>query len=142
MYAAAVALLLLFGAADGEASTADWLMRDALFVLLMAASLLVARHWSYGRSPLAGRERLACALMGVGAIWLELGILDQHLFGLFAIAHGSLAWDLAFHGIGMLAFLAGWALLLTATSVAPASTIKGPHLRGARIRVGAATRVG
>lgn len=144
VYTAAVALLLMAGAADGAASTAGWLRRDALFAALAAAGLLLARHWSHGRSPLSGRERIACGLMGVGAIWLELGILDQHVFGLFAISHGSLGWDLAFHGIGTLAFVAGWALLLATTPGArrPAGSTMSSPVRAARVRLDAATRAG
>lgn len=112
LYAGAVALLLAVGAADGGAAAAGWVMRDALLVALAVAALLVARSWRGSEPSPHGRERLACALMGAGAVWLELGILDQHLFGLFEIAHGSLAWDAVFHGGGAAAFVAGWALLV------------------------------
>lgn len=112
LYAGAVAVLLAFGAADGGAAAAGWVMRDALLVALVVIALLVARSWAGSEPSPHGRERLACALMGAGAVWLELGILDQHFFGLFEIAHGSLAWDAVFHGGGAAAFVAGWALLV------------------------------
>ena len=117
LYAGAVALLLALGAADGGAGAAGWVARDALYAVLALIALVVARRWAGSEPSPWGRERLGCALVGAGAVWLELGILDQHLFGLFEIAHGALAWDAVFHGVGAGAFVAGWTLLVVKTGV-------------------------
>ena len=112
LYTAALALLLAVGAADGGTTDAGWITRDLLFAALAVIALVVARHAAGSEPSPRGRERLACGLMGVGAIWLELGLLDMHLFGLFELAHGALLWDAVFHGAGAAAFVAGWALLV------------------------------
>ena len=113
VYAAAVpALLALDAAHDHPTPAVGWLVRDLFLALFVVAALVVARRWAGSESLPRGRERLACALMGAGAVWFELGILDQHVFGLFHIAHGAVLWDAFFHGAGAVAFLAGWALLV------------------------------
>jgi hypothetical protein len=116
-YAGVIALLGIAGAADGSAGATGWILRDALFVVLAVMALIVARSCAGSAPSPRGRERLACALMGAGAVWLELGLLDMHFFGLFDIAHGALVWDALFHGAAAVAFAAGWALLVTDTGV-------------------------
>jgi uncharacterized membrane protein len=53
----------------------------------------------------------AFALIGAGAAWLALGIVDMHVFALFELAHGRLLWDVAFHSSGSLAIATGLLLL-------------------------------
>ena len=122
IYALAVAMLLYLGAADQAAEPAiGWWTRHAVVVALAAAALAGEHFLRGGESRLAGRARLSSALIGAGGAWLALGVLDQHAFDLFAIAGGSLAWDVVFHGVGSVAIVAGWALTPTSPALRPAS---------------------
>lgn len=103
LYLVAVGVLLWLEVAGSEASAAVWVLRTALYLAVLLLALRLARS----SIP---RERLApWALITVGLVCFELGILDMHLFALLEI--GSPLGDLAFHGLPVAAALAGAILL-------------------------------
>lgn len=112
LYAVAVALLSTSRVASLNAEAAGWAIRAALLALLILVAAIVARRWARTERSLHGRERLACALIGIGAVWLELGLLDMHVLGLLEMSHAALGWDAVFHGLPAAAFVVGWALLV------------------------------
>lgn len=78
-----------------------WAARDAAFAAVATGFLVLGRH----------RAATAPALVGVGALWFALGVIDMHVFAGFEFGAGALALDAAFH-------LSGWWLAVAATGVA------------------------
>lgn len=113
-YILGVLALLALGAADPLADPSlGWTARYVLFGLFAFGALIVAEAIApLSARPAVWRELGAHALIGVGAVWLTLGFIDQHVFFLFHIADGSLVWDAVFHGAGSGAMLAGWIVLV------------------------------
>jgi hypothetical protein len=99
-------LLIHLLAASGLAQvdpvgSVGWIVRDAVLAVVAFGLLL------------AGRRRVATApaLVGVGALWFALGVLDMHLFAGFEFDAIPLVLDTAFH-------LSGWWLAMAAAGVA------------------------
>ncbi len=110
LYAVAVLALAAVGAADLRAGAGLWALRSAVFVLVAGTLLVASGTAPSPPGPLPRRPLAGCALLGLGLAWLELGLLDMHLFGLVQVAGGGAAWDVVFHGAGVVAIVAGWAL--------------------------------
>lgn len=92
-YALAIAVLRttpVVGTLDGP-----WTGRDVALVALAVGALVagLAR-----RGPVVP----PALLMGAGAAWTELGLLDMHLLGLFEFRVAALPLDLLLHGSGPL----------------------------------------
>ena len=94
VYLVAVAALLAAGAASTSAGGATWTLRSLAYLVAAAGALIAAAAAPSPAAPVAKRETLGCALVGAGAAWLELGLLDMHLFGLLRIG-GGLGGDVA-----------------------------------------------
>ena len=110
LYAVSVLALAALGAADLQAGAGRWALRSAVFAAVAATLLVASGTAPSPAGPLPRRRLAGCALLGLGLAWLELGLLDMHLFGLVRIAGGGAGWDVAFHGAGVVAIAAGWAL--------------------------------
>ena len=114
-YIAVVTALLAVGAADVlDGSNLHWFMRDLLYALAAAAGLLLAKRKITGRRPASNQPALA--LIGAGAAWMVLGVIDQHALVLYEIAHGLPLWDAVFHAAGFWAILGGVLLLHRAST--------------------------
>ncbi|WP_148262465.1 hypothetical protein [Hoyosella subflava] len=87
--------------------TIGWGTRTVVFLLIAVAAAWIGRHWKGARSG----DLLVSALAGSGIAWWILSYVDMHMLRLIDIAHGSLAWDLVFHGVGIA--LTGAALILS-----------------------------
>lgn len=72
-----------------------WVARDVALVVLAAAALAAGLS---RRGPAAR----PAVLLGAGAAWTELGLLDMHLLGLFDFRVAALPLDLLLHGSGPL----------------------------------------
>jgi hypothetical protein len=102
----AYALLIHLLAASGLAQVnpsgiVGWIVRDAVLAVVAVGLLLLGRR----------RVAAAPALVGAGALWFALGVIDMHLFAGFEFDSIPLALDAAFH-------LSGWWLAISAASVA------------------------
>jgi hypothetical protein len=78
-----------------------WIVRDTVLAAVAVGLLLLGRR----------RVATAPALVGVGALWFALGVVDMHLFAAFEFDSIPLALDAAFH-------LSGWWLAIPAAGVA------------------------
>ncbi|HVK27916.1 MAG TPA: hypothetical protein VM575_06230 [Nocardioides sp.] len=95
--AAAYALAIAVLRATPVVRTLDgpWAARDVALVVLAVAALVAGLS---RRGP-ASRPAL---LLGAGAAWTELGLVDMHLLGLFELRVAALPLDLLLHGSGPL----------------------------------------
>lgn len=110
VYVVAITVMVAVGAAQVmDGSNLHWFLRDLLFAVLAAAALVWAARETTGGKP--ARSRPALALIGAGAAWAALGIVDMHFLMLFEIAHGQLLWDTVFHGAGFWVVTGGLVLL-------------------------------
>lgn len=103
-YASVVAVLRWTGVAEpATAPLVGWAARDAVLAGIgVVAAVLAAMRFDGSAVPKTGP---AAVLLGAGAAWFGLGVLDMHAFGLFELA--PVAMDLAFHGAGLAAMVAG-----------------------------------
>lgn len=137
-YVAFLAVLLRTGAAEPiDDSGLHWFLRDISFAVLAAAALvLAARRPPATRRPPAAtpfRGSPALALIGAGAAWTLLGLVDMHVFMLFEIANGRLLPDAFFHTAGVWALVGGVYLLQrpASDSLAESAALKGRRRRAA-----------
>lgn len=101
-YALLIHLLASAGLARVEtAGIGGWLLRDAALAAAMTAVLVLGRR----------RTATALALVGVGALWFALGVVDMHVLSGFEFQAVPLVLDAAFH-------LSGWWLAVAAAGVA------------------------
>lgn len=135
-YVAFLAVLLRTGAAEPiDDSGLHWFLRDLSFAVLAAAALvLAARRPTATRPPPVAtpfRGSTAFALIGAGAAWTVLGLVDMHVFMLFEIANGRLLPDAFFHGAGAWALVGGAYLLQRPASDnrADGAAVKGRRRR-------------
>ncbi|HET9564974.1 MAG TPA: hypothetical protein VFP27_10855 [Mycobacterium sp.] len=83
---------------------AMWVARDLALGALAVAGVMLAKARPV--LPL-DRESVGWALLGAGAAWGPVGVIDMHVLGMFEIAQGAMGWDVVFHGLGSLAALGG-----------------------------------
>ena len=101
-YALLIHLLASAGLARVEpVGISGWVVRDAALVALAVGLLVLGRR----------RTATAVALVGVGALWFALGVVDMHVVTGFEFHAVPLVLDAAFH-------LSGWWLAVAATGVA------------------------
>lgn len=111
----AVAVLVLVATGLARSATGPWVARDVTLVLIATTALVTALAL---HSPVPRFRPVVVAT--VGATWVELGLLDMHLLGLFEFPHHPVLLDLFFHG-------SGFALLALALPAAlPALTRTAP----------------
>ena len=102
VYGLLLHVLASSGLADVQAvAGVGWLPRDAGLAVVAVGVLALGRRFM---SP-------ASALVGVGALWFSLGVVDMHLLGGFEFQAAPVALDAAFH-------LSGWWLMVAAGAVA------------------------
>jgi hypothetical protein len=128
IYVVLTAGLLRTGLAHSMADTTTWAERTTVWLAIATALSALAWRRSVGRrsSPVPLREHFGCALAGIGVVWFALGVADIHLFRAFALGpqsahaahaamlahhHGSLWWDIVFHGTGAALAVIGWLML-------------------------------
>ena len=85
----------------GQSGIGGWVARDAALAAVALGLLVVGRR----------RTAVASGLVGVGALWFALGVIDMHVFDGFEFRAVPLALDAAFH-------LSGWWLAVAAAGVA------------------------
>ena len=78
-----------------------WVVRDAVLAAVAIGLLMLGRF----------RAATAPVLVGVGAMWFILGVIDMHVFAGFEFRAAPLVLDTAFH-------LSGWWLAVAAAGVA------------------------
>ncbi|KRB80412.1 hypothetical protein ASE01_02765 [Nocardioides sp. Root190] len=91
-----------------------WLARDIALVVLAALALTGSLALRTSTSPTSR----PAVLVGAGAAWTELGLVDMHLLGLFEFRVAALPLDLLLHGGGLVLLLAA-APHLTSTRTSP-----------------------
>lgn len=94
---AAYALAITLARATPLLRTLDgpWPARDVAVVLLAGTALAAGL-------VLRAQRSVPALLMGAGAAWTELGLVDMHLLGLFELRVAVLPLDLLLHGSGPL----------------------------------------
>ena len=124
VYFAGVGVLIALGVATGRPGVVSWVPRTIGLGVL--AGLLVAwgtRIATGSRDARTRRVVVGGWLFGLGAAWFVGGVVDQHVFKLLGVAHGSAGWDVVFHGAGSLAAGVGWVI----AEPAPAPTAHAPR---------------
>ena len=102
VYALLTYLLVFTGLAEfNQDGIAGWFVRDAVLAAVALGLLFLGRR----------RTATTSALVGVGALWFALGVIDMHVFGAFEFHSVPLVLDAAFH-------LSGWWLMVAAAGVA------------------------
>lgn len=91
-----------------------WVVRDAVFVAVAFALLILGRR----------RTATGSALAGAGVLWFALGVIDMHVFAEFKFSSVPLVLDAAFH-------LSGWWLAVVAAGVTVVQRRQDPILIGA-----------
>ncbi len=122
VYFAGVGLLIALGVATGRPGVVSWVPRT--IGLGVFAGVLVAwgtRIAAGSRHARSTRVVVGGWLFGLGLAWFVGGVVDQHVFKLLGIAHGSVGWDVVFHGAGSLAAGVGWVI----AEPAPAASEQG-----------------
>ncbi|CAM3886610.1 hypothetical protein SMNI109538_18195 [Smaragdicoccus niigatensis] len=99
LYVVFVVGLIDTGVAIGN--DGPWALRTAGFVIAALIALFLA-----ARTADATHRHPAVWLIGAGAAWWLLGLVDMHAFGLFDI-RGGIPADLAFHGSGAVLIVVG-----------------------------------
>ena len=101
-YGLLIHLLALTGMAQVQpAGIGGWVIRDAVVAAVLLSLLVLGRR----------RTATATALVGVGALWFALGVIDMHVFDGFEFHAVPLVLDAVFH-------LSGWWLAVAAAGVA------------------------
>jgi hypothetical protein len=111
VYFVGVGVLLALGVATGRPGVVSWVPRTIGLGVL--AGVLVAwgtRLAPGSRDGRTTRVVVGSWLFGLGVAWAVGGIVDQHVFKLLGVAHGSVGWDVVFHGAGSLAAGVGWVI--------------------------------
>ena len=101
-YLLLIHLLVAMGLGQvAQSGIGGWVARDAALAAVALGLLAVGRR----------RTAVASGLVGVGALWFALGVIDMHVFYGFEFRAVPLALDVAFH-------LSGWWLAVAAAGVA------------------------
>jgi len=123
LYMATVFALTRFDLASTGSATVGWSARNVVLAALILTALVGAAATYDGAG--ISRASFGVVLLGAGFAWVGLGVLDMHGFSLLNLAHddagcacaccgtthGSLLADTVFHGVGLVAVLAGAAQL-------------------------------
>ncbi len=101
-YVLLIHLLVAIGLAQVDQSgIGGWVARDAALAAVALGLLVLGRR----------RTAVALALVGVGALWFALGVIDMHVLAGFEFRADPPVLDAAFH-------LSGWWLAVSAAGVA------------------------
>ena len=101
-------LLAHTGVLTDTGSTLAWLMRSGLYLAALAAAVMLSRSEAIWRAPRGAGTLLIVA----GAVIFELGMIDMHIFRLFAVDSSSMRELMVFHNAGpALAMIGGLVLL-------------------------------
>ncbi len=99
--------LAFSGAAHNTGSAWLWLLRSACYLAVIVAALRLRRSVTIWSAP----RGAGTALMVVGAVIFELGVLDMHAFRLFSFGSNLMA-NAVFHNVGPAVAMAGGVALL------------------------------
>jgi uncharacterized membrane protein len=101
-------LLAYSGVVIDTGSTTGWLMRSALYSVALAAAVMLSRSDVIWRAPSGAGTLLIVA----GAVIFELGMIDMHVFRLFAVDSGNVLALMVFHNAGPAVAIIGGLVLL------------------------------
>lgn len=112
--AAGIALVLVgtpalvgVGTVSNAGSVGQWLLRGGCYAVAIAAALALRRSTAIWRTPRGAGP----ALVIMGTIIFELGVLDMHVFGVIAIDSSNIVQMFVFHNIGPAVAIIGGAVL-------------------------------
>lgn len=101
-------LLARAGAVVDTGSTLTWVTRILVYLAAFVAAAMLSRSSIIWQAP----SGLGALLIVVGAVVFELGMLDMHVFRLFAVDSSNIATLMVFHNAGpALAMIGGLVLL-------------------------------
>ncbi len=101
-------LLADFGTVDNTGSVLAWALRSGLYVSAVVAAVMLSRSGPVWRAP----SGVGTLLIVAGAVVFELGMLDMHVFRLFAVDSSNVLALMAFHNAGPALAMLGGAVLL------------------------------
>ena len=105
-------MLAYSGTVDNTGSTLAWALRSGLYLAAGMAAVSLSRTGPVWRAP----RGVGTLLIVAGAVVFELGMLDMHVFRLFAVDSSNILALMVFHNAGpTLAMLGGAVLLYGAT---------------------------
>ena len=112
-------LLAHTGVVTNTGSTFAWLMRSGLYLVALVAAVMLSRSNAIWRAS-SGAGTL---LIVVGAVIVELGTIDMHVFRLFTVDSANMLALMVFHNAGpALAMIGGVVLLRGAAGRRSASS--------------------
>lgn len=101
-------LLAHSGVVTNTGSSIAWLMRGALYSVVLVAAVMLSRSDAFWRAPSGAGTLLIVA----GAVIFELGTIDMHVFRLFTVDSANMLALMVFHNVGpMIAMIGGLVLL-------------------------------
>lgn len=101
-------LLAYTGKVDNTGSVLAWALRSGLYVAAAVAALSLSRSGPVWRATRGAGTLLIVA----GAVVFELGMLDMHVFRLFAVDSSNILALMVFHNAGPLLAMVGGLVLL------------------------------
>lgn len=105
-------LLAFIGTVENTGTIVGWALRSILYLAAIAAAVLLNRSGPVWRAP----RGVGTLLIVTGAVVFELGMLDMHVFRLFAVDRSNILALMAFHNAGPALAMAGGAVLLYGTA--------------------------
>lgn len=103
-------LLAVSGAVNHTGSPLMWSIRSGLYLTALVAAVALSRHTEIWRAPTGAGTLLVVG----GTVVFELGMLDMHIFRLFAVDRSNILAIMALHNIGPVLAMAGGLVLLYA----------------------------
>lgn len=101
-------LLAYTGKVVNTGSAVDWALRSALYAAAVIAAIALSRSGPVWRAP----RGVGTLLIVGGAVVFELGMLDMHIFRLFAVDNSNVLALMVFHNAGPALAMIGGAVLL------------------------------
>lgn len=125
---AGIPALVLTGALRNTGTPLAWALRCAGYLAVLVAAGAMSRSARIWRAP----RGAGTALVILGAVVFESGVLDMHVFRLFDIDQSDLLTTMAFHNIGPVLAMAGGGVLLYG-SIGRSATSRRPSRSTATI---------
>ncbi|HOB49022.1 MAG TPA: hypothetical protein PKK01_06870 [Mycobacterium sp.] len=88
--------LVATGLLTNTGSAGQWLLRSACYVAAVVTALVLRRSTALWRAP----SGVGPALVILGTIIFELGVLDMHIFRVIAVDNSNMLQMFAFHNVG------------------------------------------
>lgn len=116
-------LLANAGVLTNTGSTLPWLMRSGLYLAVLFTALRLRGSMPIWRAP----KGVGTLLVVVGAVIFELGMLDVHVFRLFAVDSSDVMAFMVFHNAGPVLAMLGGAVLFYGAAGRTSTSSRSPR---------------